>query len=187
MWNGPDRCCRTCHTWSEWWYWFCRQTGLPKTPACILIKPIPEPSFSVWFPIYLHYCYSTTTPRFFEFRASKSGISYRITTLSWAEFLYRKVRVCFFVHEMGMVSSLGCEFAIATMLSLFRTFLFGFYNFIWGIHNFGNSDFVWVQLNERFDQCVNLVVIWFDFTNLVLEICWKKLGDLLFYKLFIEK
>ena len=175
MWNGTDRCCRTCRTWSEWWYWFCRRTGLPKTPACILLKPIPKPSFSVWFPIYLHYCYSTTTPRFFEFRASKLGISYRITTLSWAEFLYRKVRVCFFVHEMGMVSSLGCEFAIATILSLFRTFLFGFYNFIWGIHNFGNSDFVWVQLNERFDQCVNLVVIWFDFTNLVLEICWKKL------------
>ena len=64
--------------------------------------------------------------------ASKLGISYRIATLSWAEFLYRKIRVCCFVHEMVMVSSLGCEFAIATMLSLFRTFLFGFYNFIRG-------------------------------------------------------
>ena len=123
----------------------------------------------------LYHCYSTTTPRFFEFRASKSGISNRIAALSWAEFLYRKVRVCCFAHEMGMVSSLGCEFAIVTMLSLFRTFLFGFYNFIWGIPTFGNNDFVWVQLNARFDQCVNLVIIWFDFTNLVLETCWKKL------------
>ena len=82
---------------------------------------------------------------------------------------------CSFAREMGMVSSLGYEFAIATMLSLFQTFLFGFYNFIWGIPTFGNNDFVWVQLNARFDQCVNLVIIWFDFTNLVLEICWKKL------------
>ena len=90
--------------------------------------------------LLLFYYYSG----FFEFRASKSGISYRIAALSWAEFLYRKVRVCCFVREMGMVSSLGCEFAIATMLSLFRTFLFGFYNFIWGILTFGNSDFVWV-------------------------------------------
>ena len=132
MWNGPDRCCRTCRTWSKWWYWFCRRTGLPKTPACISLKPISEPSFSFRFPIYLYYCYSTTTPRFFEFRASKSGISYRIAALGWAEFLYRKIRVCCFVREMVMVSSLGCEFAIATMLSLFRTFLFGFYNFIRG-------------------------------------------------------
>ena len=175
MWNGPDRCCQTCRTWSEWWYWFCWRTGLPKTPACISLKPIPEPSFSFRFPIYLHYCYSTTTPKFFEFRASKWGISYCIAALSWVEFLYQKVRVCCFAREIGMVSSLGCEFAIATMLSLFRTFLFGFYNFIWGIPTFGNSDFVWVQLNARFDQCVNLVIIWFDFTNLVLEICWKKL------------
>ena len=98
-----------------------------------------------------------------------------ISDLSTLLLLYRKVRVCCFAREMGMVSSLGCEFAIATMLSLFRTFLFGFYNFIWGTPTFGNSDFVWVQLNAQFDQCMNLVIIWFDFTNLVLEICWKKL------------
>ena len=153
MCNGPDRCCRTCRTWSKWWYWFCRRTGLPKTPACISLKPISEPSFSFRFSIYLHYCYY----------------------IGKFEFLYRKVRVCCFAREMGMVSSLGCEFAIATMLSLFRTFLFGFYNFIGGIPTFGNSDFVWVQLNAQFDQCMNLVIIWFDFTNLVLEICWKKL------------
>ena len=108
--NGPDKCCRTCRTWSEWWYWFCRRTGLPKIAACISLKPIPEPSFSFRFSIYLHYCYSTTTPRFFEFRASKSGISYRIAALSWAEFSYRKIRVCCFAREMVMVSSLGCEF-----------------------------------------------------------------------------
>ena len=130
--NGPDRCCWTCRTWSEWWYWFCWRTGPPKTPACISLKSILEPSFSFRFPIYLYYCYSTTTPRFFEFRPSKSGISYHIAALSWAEFLYRKIWVCCFVCEMVMVSSLGCEFAIATMLSLFRTFLFGFYNFIRG-------------------------------------------------------
>ena len=130
--NGPDRCCRTCRTWSEWWYWFYRRTGPPKTPACISLKSIPEPSFSFRFPIYLYYCYSTTTLRFFEFRTSKLGISYRIAALSWAKFLYRKIWVCCFVREMVMVSSLGCEFVIATMLSLFRTFLFGFYNFIRG-------------------------------------------------------
>ena len=97
--NGPDRCCWTCRTWSKWWYWFCRRTCLPKTPACISLKPIPEPSFSFWFLIYLYYCYSTTTSRFFEFWSSKSGISYRIAALSWAEYSYRKIWVCCFARE----------------------------------------------------------------------------------------
>ena len=88
-------------------------------------------------------------------------VSYCLASPRWAElsFLYRKFRVSFFAREMVMVSSLGCEFAIATMLSLFRTFLFGFYNFIWGTPTFGNSDFVWVQLKARSDQWVNLVII----------------------------
>ena len=83
--NGPDRCCRTCRTWSKWWYWFCRRTSLPKTPTYISLKPIPKPSLSFRSPIYLYYCYSTTTPRFFEFRASKLGISYRIASHHRAE------------------------------------------------------------------------------------------------------
>ena len=84
LWNGPDRCCRTCRTWSEWWYWFCRRIVLPKTPACISLKPIPEPSFSFQFPIYLYYCYSTTTLRFFRISGFKIEdlVSYRRAELS---------------------------------------------------------------------------------------------------------
>ena len=132
--NGLDRCCRTCRTWSEWWYWFCRWTGPPKTPACISLKSIPEPSFSFRFPIYLYYCYSTTTLRFFEFWASKWGshiVSPRLAVLSWAEFSYQKIRVCCLAREMVMVSWLRiCDRYDALLQAFFFYFLF--YNFIWG-------------------------------------------------------
>ena len=135
--NGLDRCCRTCRTWSEWWYWFCRRTGPPKTPACISLKPISEPSFSFRSPIYLYYCYSTTTPSFFRISGFKIGdlVSYRLVSPCWAElsfYIGKFECVVLCVKWLCMVSSLSCEFAITTMLSLFRTFLFGFYNFIRG-------------------------------------------------------
>ena len=97
-------------------------------------------------------------------------ISYCRAELSWV-FISKNLSVLFcawngYIWSLLLVANLRSQ-----RCCLFRTFLFGFYNFIWGTSTFGNSDFVWVQLNARFDQCVNLVIIWFDFTYLILEIC----------------
>ena len=97
-------------------------------------------------------------------------VSYRCAELSWV-FISENLSVLFctwngYIWSLLLVANLRSQ-----RCCLFQTFLFGFYNFIWGTSTFGNSDFVWVQLNARFDQCMNLVIIWFDFTNLILEIC----------------
>ena len=129
--NGPDRCCWTCRTCSEWWYWFCRRTGLPKTPTCILLKPIPEPSFSFRFLIYITVIL-LPLQNFSNFRLQNRGS--HIVSPHWAELSFHIGKfecVVLRLKWLYMVSSLGCEFAIATTLSQFRTFLFGFYNFIW--------------------------------------------------------
>ena len=84
----------------------------------------------------LYHCYSTTS-RFFKFRASKTGISYRITSprrteLSWVEFSYRKIWVCCLAREMVMFSWLRICDRDNALLRAFLFYFFGFYNFIWG-------------------------------------------------------
>ena len=62
-------------------------------------------------------------------------VSYRLALPRWVELSFcigNFKCVVLRVKWLCMVSSLRCEFAIATMLSLLRTFLFGFYNFIRG-------------------------------------------------------
>ena len=132
MWNGPDRCCRTCRTWSEWWYWFCRRTGLPKTPACTSLKPILEPSFSFRLPIYITVILLLRD--FSNFGLQKRGshiVSPRLAALSWAEFSFRKIRVCCLAREMVMVSWLRICDCNDALLRAFLFYFFGFYNFIW--------------------------------------------------------
>ena len=79
----------------------------------------------------LYHCYSTTL-RFFEFRASKTGISYRIVSPRRAEFSYWKIRVCCLAREMVMVSWLRICDRNDALLRAFLFYFFGFYNFIWG-------------------------------------------------------
>lgn len=45
MWrrNGPDRWCRICRTWSEWWCLFCQQIDRPRKRACIWREGTPSP------------------------------------------------------------------------------------------------------------------------------------------------
>ncbi len=45
----PGRWCRICHTWSEWWCWFCRRIGRLRKLACIWPEGIPLPFLLLFF------------------------------------------------------------------------------------------------------------------------------------------
>ena len=92
------------------------------------ISFVPISDLSILLLFYYH-------SEIFRISGFKIGdlVSYRLASLHWAELSFcigNFECVVLHVKWLCMVSSLGCKFAIATMLSLLRTFLFSFYNFI---------------------------------------------------------